>query len=122
MVAMQSAIRVLQVLPSMYVGGVERGVLTLDEAFACTTSSIQMLVASAGGPLAAGLRCHVRLLTLRWRGVLACLFLNPLLLALCVCTRRVHIIHARSRLLALSALLVRRALLARVKLVVTWHG
>jgi len=111
--------RVLQCLPALRVGGVERGTLEVDGALGCASS----LVASSGGALAdrlCGVHLHSR--ALRWRNPLAVLLLNPLLLAFWVRRHQVDIIHARSRCLAISALIVRWLMPRRVRVVVTWHG
>ena len=50
------------------------------------------------------------------------LLLNPLLLAYWIRRHQVDIIHARSRCLAISALIVRWLMPRRVLVVVTWHG
>lgn len=116
----------LDVLPSLHVGGVERGVIELFSAQA------RSLVASAGGPLEAMLpaRSHLRASSLARRDPLSVLLLNPLLLALWCRRHGVIILHAHSRALAVSAR-VARALCAvgaavglapRVRVVVTWHG
>ena len=111
--------RVLQCVPALRVGGVERGTLEVDAALGCASS----LVASSGGALAVGLRgVHLRSRALRWRNPLAVLLLNPLLLAYWVRQHQVDIIHARSRCLAISALIVRWLMPRRVRVVVTWHG
>ena len=110
--------RVLQLVPALRCGGVERGTVEIDAALGPSRS----LVASSGGPLT-NLLCglHLRWPTLRWRDPLSVLLINPLLLWLAVRRHGVSIVHARSRCLALSA---RIALLFApgVRLVATWHG
>ena len=64
--------------------------------------------------------------SLRYRNPIAVLLINPLLLARWAVRHRIHILHARSRCLAVAAL-VARWLLQRVcrrdvYVVVTWHG
>ena len=92
--------RVLQLVPALRCGGVERGTVEIDAALGPSRS----LVASSGGPLT-NLLCglHLRWPTLRWRDPLSVLLINPLLLWLAVRRHGVSIVHARSRCLALSA-------------------
>ena len=110
--------RVLQLVPALRCGGVERGTVEIDAALGPSRS----LVASSGGPLSS-LLCglHLHRPTLRWRDPLSVLLINPLLLWLAVRRHGVRIVHARSRCLALSA---RIALIFApgVRLVATWHG
>ena len=110
--------RVLQLVPALRCGGVERGTVEIDAALGPSRS----LVASSGGPLT-NLLCgvHLRWPTLRWRDPLSVLVVNPVLLWLAICRHDITIVHARSRCLALSA---RIALLFApgVRLVATWHG
>ena len=113
---------VLQCLPALHVGGVERGTLEIDAAAA--QHRHRSLVASSGGPLALQLGgLHLRSRSLRWRNPIAVLLLNPLLIARWAAGHRVLIVHARSRCLAISALVARWLLRPRrVYVVVTWHG
>ncbi len=111
---------VLQVLPALGAGGVERGTLEIAEALAA--AGMRALVASAGGPLVPALERlgarHVELpLTSKspwavWR--------NASALAALIRQEGVGIIHARSRAPAWSALLAARRTGARF--VTTYHG
>jgi glycosyltransferase involved in cell wall biosynthesis len=111
---------VLQVLPALVTGGVERGTLEIAEAL--VGAGWRALVASSGGPMVARLEAlgarHVTLplnakdpLTL-WR--------NAAALAALARREAVGIIHARSRAPAWSALLAARRSGARF--VTTYHG
>jgi glycosyltransferase involved in cell wall biosynthesis len=111
---------VLQVLPSLITGGVERGTIEITQAIAA--AGWTALVASAGGRLvcaveAAGGR-HIALplgrkdpLTM-WR--------NAARLADLIRAQAVDIVHARSRAPAWSALLASRR--SRAHFVTTYHG
>ena len=110
--------RVLQLVPALRCGGVERGTVEIDAALGPSRS----LVASSGGPLT-NLLCglHLHWPTLRWRDPLSVLLINPLLLWLAVRRHDITIVHARSRCLALSARIA-LAFAPGVRLVATWHG
>jgi glycosyltransferase involved in cell wall biosynthesis len=111
---------VLQVLPALVSGGVERGTLEIAEAL--VGAGWRALVASAGGPLVEPLERlgarHVALPLGRksppgiWR--------NAAALAGLVRAEKVGIVHARSRAPAWAALLAARRTGAR--LVTTYHG
>lgn len=111
---------ILQVLPAMVSGGVERGTIEIAEAI--TAAGWRAYVASAGGPMAAELTrvgaVHVTLpLTsknpaLIWR--------NGDTLAKLVRAEDIGLIHARSRAPAWSAWLAARRTGARF--VTTYHG
>jgi len=116
---------VLHLLPSLHVGGVERGVIDL-----CTGSPDLSLVASSGGALEPSLPAQCTLLqarTLAWRGPASVLLINPVLLTLWSRRHRVEILHAHSRALAVSARMARLlcwalGLRPLPRVVVTWHG
>jgi glycosyltransferase involved in cell wall biosynthesis len=116
---------VLHLLPSLHVGGVERGVIDL-----CTGSQDPSLVASSGGALELSLPAQCTMLkarTLAWRGPTSVLLINPLLLSLWSRRHRVEILHAHSRALAVSARVARLlcwalGLRPLPRVVVTWHG
>jgi len=111
---------VLQVLPSLFTGGVERG--TADMAAALAAAGWRSVVASAGGPMVreierAGAE-HV---------VLPLNSKNPLVmranierLARIARERHIDIIHARSRAPAWSAMYAARR--ANCRFVTTFHG
>lgn len=111
---------ILQVLPALVSGGVERGTLEIAEAL--VAAGFRALVASAGGPLVAPLEAlgarHVRL-PLADRSPLA-LWRNARALERLVREEGVAILHARSRAPAWSALLAARRTGARF--VTTYHG
>lgn len=111
---------VLQVLPRLDLGGVERG--TVEIAQALGAAGIPALVASAGGRLSAAVERgggrHVTLplaskspLTI-WR--------NARRLARLIEVERVGVVHARSRAPAWSALIAARR--AGIPLVTTYHA
>jgi glycosyltransferase involved in cell wall biosynthesis len=111
---------VLQVLPSLVTGGVERGTIEITQAIVEGGGSA--LVASAGGRLVAAIERaggrHITLPLMRkdpyaiWR--------NAGLLAAIIRAERVDIVHARSRAPAWSAWLACRRTGAHF--VTTWHG
>jgi glycosyltransferase involved in cell wall biosynthesis len=111
---------VLQVLPSLVTGGVERGTIEITQAIVEAGGSA--LVASAGGRLVAAIERaggrHITLPLMRkdpysiWR--------NAGLLATIIRAERVDIVHARSRAPAWSAWLACRRTGAHF--VTTWHG
>ena len=118
--AAESAPVVLQVLPALETGGVERG--TVDIAQAVVEAGWTALVASRGGPMVREIEraggMHIELpvdsknpLTM-WRNVER--------LAELVHERRVDILHARSRAPAWSALAAARR--TGVAFVTTFHG
>jgi glycosyltransferase involved in cell wall biosynthesis len=111
---------VLQVLPSLVAGGVERGTLEIAEAI--IGAGGQALVASAGGSLVGPLeRLGARHITLplRTKNPLGMLR-NAAALARLVAVERVGIIHARSRAPAWSAWLAARR--SGAHFVTTYHG
>jgi glycosyltransferase involved in cell wall biosynthesis len=115
-----SSVVVLQVLPSLVTGGVERGTIEITEAI--TAAGWTALVASAGGRLvtavqhAAGRHIALPLVSRNpltiWR--------NAARLAAVIRTERVAIVHARSRAPAWSAWLACRRTGAHF--VTTYHG
>jgi glycosyltransferase involved in cell wall biosynthesis len=111
---------ILQVLPSLDTGGVERGTVEMVQAIAGAGG--KALVASAGGRMVgqverAGGR-HVAL-TLMTKDPLN-IYLNAGRLARLIRRERIDLVHARSRAPAWSAWLAARRL--GVPLVTTWHG
>jgi len=111
---------VLQVLPSLVSGGVERGTLEIAEAL--VAAGFRAFVASAGGPLVARLEAlgarHVAL-PLATRSP-AGLWRNAAALAGLVRREGIAILHARSRAPAWSALAAARRTGAHF--VTTYHG
>ncbi|MPY70230.1 MAG: glycosyltransferase [Alphaproteobacteria bacterium] len=111
---------VLQVLPSLGTGGVERG--TVDIARALTEAGWQALVASSGGPMVREVQrtgaLHVELPVesknplVMWRNVDR--------LARLIAEHKVDIVHARSRAPAWSALYAAKR--AGAAFVTTFHG
>lgn len=111
---------VLQVLPALDSGGVERG--TLEVAEALVRAGWRAVVASAGGRLVPELESlgarHISL-PLRAKDPLT-LWRNATRLAELIRRERVAIVHARSRAPAWSARLAARR--AGVRWVTTYHG
>ncbi|MGG5808676.1 glycosyltransferase family 4 protein [Falsiroseomonas sp. CW058] len=111
---------ILQVLPALVAGGVERGTVEIAEAIAA--AGWRALVASAGGALAVevervgGVHVTLPLATKSPLGILR----NAGALAALVRQEEVAILHARSRAPAWSALLASRRTGAH--LVTTYHG
>ncbi|HEX5326316.1 MAG TPA: glycosyltransferase family 4 protein [Acetobacteraceae bacterium] len=111
---------ILQVLPSLVTGGVERGTLEITEAVAA--AGWTALVASAGGPLVAAIKRaggrHIAL-PLDTRNPMAILR-NAGRLARLITDAGADIVHARSRAPAWSAWLAARRTGAHF--VTTYHG
>ena len=99
----RSNVTVLQVLPSLVTGGVERGTIEITQAIA--DAGWTALVASAGGPLVSAVQRaggrHITL-PLASRNPLA-IWRNAARLAALIRAERVDIVHARSRAPAWSA-------------------
>lgn len=117
---MTSPPAILQVLPALVTGGVERG--TIEIAEAQIAAGFRAIVASAGGPMVTELERlgarHVAL-PLDRKSPLA-LWRNAARLAALARAEGVAILHARSRGPAWSALLAARRTGARF--VTTYHG
>jgi glycosyltransferase involved in cell wall biosynthesis len=111
---------VLQVLPALVSGGVERGTLEIAEAL--VGAGFRALVASAGGPMVPALeRLGARHVTLPLdRKSPLALWSNAAALAALARREGVTILHARSRAPAWAALLAARRSGARF--VTTYHG
>jgi glycosyltransferase involved in cell wall biosynthesis len=111
---------ILQVLPSLVTGGVERSTLEITEAVAAVGWTA--LVASAGGPLvpaierAGGRHIALPLATRNPAGILR----NAGRLAAQIRAAGVNIVHARSRAPAWSAFIAARR--TGVHFVTTYHG
>lgn len=111
---------VLQVLPSLITGGVERG--TVEIAQAIVEAEATALVASAGGPLvrqierAGGVHITLPLTTKSPIGI----WRNAATLENVIRNRKVSIVHARSRAPAWSAWLACQR--TGVPFVTTYHG
>ena len=117
---MPSPPAVLQVLPALVSGGVERGTIEIAEAI--RDAGLRPLVASAGGPMVAELaRIGARHVTLPLASKSpVTLWRNAAALAALAREEGVAIIHARSRAPAWSALMAARRTGARF--VTTYHG
>ena len=117
---MPNQLRVLQVLPALDTGGVERG--TVEMVHAITRAGGTALVASAGGRMAAqveragGRHLAMSLMTKDPVNIL----LNAGRLRRLIRAEGVTLVHARSRAPAWSAWRAARA--AGVGFVTTWHG
>jgi len=111
---------VLQVLPSLETGGVERGTVEITQAIVAAGGTA--LVASEGGRLVGAIERaggrHVRL-PMATKNPVA-IWRNAARLAQLIGTARVSIVHARSRAPAWSALMAARRTGARF--VTTYHG
>ncbi|MGC8477902.1 MAG: glycosyltransferase [Acetobacteraceae bacterium] len=111
---------VLQVLPALETGGVERGTVEITEAL--VAAGWGAVVASAGGRLAAAIARaggrHVSL-PLQSRNPLT-MWRNIARLAALIAAERVALVHARSRAPAWSAWAASRR--AGVPFVTTYHG
>jgi len=111
---------VLQVLPSLVTGGVERSTIEITEAV--TAAGWTALVASAGGPLVATIEQaggrHIAL-PLDTRGPLG-IWRNASRFARLIQAEGVDIVHARSRAPAWSAWLATRR--TSTRFVTTYHG
>ena len=112
--------KVLQILPELKSGGVERG--TVDLAKYLLRHGHQALVVSAGGPLvgdltAAGVTHYT--LPVQRKSPFSVYF-SARVLAKIVRKEKVDIIHARSRVPALVAMLVSRR--TQVPFITTCHG
>jgi glycosyltransferase involved in cell wall biosynthesis len=111
---------ILQVLPALVAGGVERGTIEIAEAIAA--AGYRALVASAGGPLVRDLEAvgarHVTL-PLATKSP-AGIWRNAAALAALARAEGVAILHARSRAPAWSALIAARR--AGAHFVTTYHG
>ena len=111
---------VLQVLPSLVTGGVERSTIEITEAVAA--AGWTALVASGGGPLVAAVERaggrHIAL-PLDRRTPMA-IWRNADCLARLIRQERVDIVHARSRAPAWSAWLAARR--TGTRFVTTYHG
>jgi glycosyltransferase involved in cell wall biosynthesis len=111
---------VLQVLPSLITGGVERG--TVEIAQAITQADATAIVASAGGPLvrqierAGGLHITLPLTTKSPLGI----WRNAAALEAVIRDQKVSLVHARSRAPAWSAWLACQR--TGVPFVTTYHG
>ena len=111
---------ILQVLPALRAGGVERG--TVEMVSAIHRAGFRSLVASSGGPLAAEVEAaggrHITL-PLHRKSPLA-LWSGALALRRLIAAEGVRIVHARSRFPAWSAFWAARR--AGAAFVTTYHG
>src|ERR1700761_4951482 len=117
---LSTPLTILQVLPSLVTGGVERGTVEITEAIA--NAGAPALVASAGGPMvqqierAGGTHIHVPLNTKSPLGI----WRNAAALETLIRGRSVGLVHARSRAPAWSAWLACQR--TGVPFVPTYHG
>lgn len=111
---------VLQVLPSLVSGGVERG--AIDIAIALKNRGFKSLIASSGGPLVSILeKHHIKHITLPLHSKNPVTMLsNAFLLSRAINMEKVDIIHARSRGPAWSAFLAHK--ITKCRFVTTVHG
>lgn len=111
---------ILQVLPSLYSGGVERG--TVDIASAISTLGWVSIVASGGGPMMHDItRAGATHITLGLNTRNPLFFQrNSRALIKIIRERGVNLIHARSRAPAWSC--IRAARITGIPLVTTFHG
>ncbi len=111
---------ILQVLPTLVSGGVERG--TLEIAQKIVNSGYRSIVISAGGPLVESLEKsgskHIYLNVASKNPFI--ILLNSIKIAKIIKQEKVDIIHARSRAPAWSCLIAAKK--TRIKLVTTFHG
>lgn len=111
---------ILQVLPALGTGGIERGTIEIAEAI--TQASGRALVASAGGRLTPKLGAvgalHIEI-DLRSKSPLA-IWRNARRLARLIRQENISLVHARSRAPAWAAYLACRK--TRTPFVTTWHG
>lgn len=112
---------ILQILPALQQGGVERG--TLEMAQAITQAGGKALVASSGGRLVPMLRSlgaeHITLPECGSRNP-AHVWKNARVLARILGQHNVALVHARSRIPAWTARMACRR--TRTAFVTTWHG
>lgn len=117
---MQKDICVLQVLPALTSGGVERG--AVDIAIALKNRGFKSIIASSGGPLVSILdKHHIKhiALPLHSKNPLTML-VNAFLLTKIINVEKVDVIHARSRGPAWSAFLAHK--ITKCKFITTVHG
>jgi glycosyltransferase involved in cell wall biosynthesis len=115
-----STLTILQVLPSLESGGVERGTVEMTQAIVQAGGSA--LVASAGGRMVPQIERaggHHVVLPLMTKDPVS-IWLNAFPLARLIRREAVALVHARSRAPGWSALLAARR--ADVPFVTTWHG
>ena len=108
---------ILQILPALEQGGVERGTVEIDNAL--VEAGWNSLVVSSGGKLEAQLKGKHLSLGLKTKNPLKILF-NAHLLRFIIKGNKVDIVHARSRAPAWSAYLAVKG--TRAKFITTFHG
>ena len=113
-------VTILQVLPSLGTGGVERGTLEITEAI--TRAGGRALVASEGGALSAQIRrAGAKLITLPLSSKNPfTIRKNAKALATVILAERVNIVHARSRAPAWAAFLAAKR--TKTRFLTTYHG
>lgn len=111
---------ILQLLPELYAGGVERG--TIDMARAITQQNMQAIVASSGGPLTSeleGIGARHITLPLDQKGPFA-IARNAKTIEAIIKEYQVDIVHARSRAPAWSGYLASKR--TQASFLTTFHG
>ncbi|NDF13196.1 MAG: glycosyltransferase [Proteobacteria bacterium] len=110
----------LQILPSLYSGGVERG--TVEIAVAAAKEGFTSIVASSGGTMVPMLEAegvtHIKL-PLASKNPLM-MFYNSIRLSFIIRKRKVNILHARSRAPAWAARMAFKG--KRCRFITTFHG
>lgn len=115
-----SHLRILQVLPSLVSGGVERGTIEISKAL--VSAGATSYVASSGGPIEEQIRAHGAehiLMPLKSKNPIKML-LNIFRLRKLILEKDINIIHARSRAPAWSAYFA--ACLTGITFITTFHG
>ena len=117
---MRKPLRILQIVPSLEMGGVEQG--TIDTAMAIQKSGNIPFVVSSGGKLTKQLdENYIQHITLpvNTKNPLL-IFMNIFLLSIVIFLKKIDIVHARSRAPAWSAYIA--CILTGTRFVTTFHG
>lgn len=113
----KKSLTILQVLPALERGGVERGTVQVDNAL--VAAGHKSIVVSNGGKLVAELKGSHLQLPMHTKNPIKILF-NAHVLKYIIKENDIDIVHARSRAPAWSALIAARA--TKTKFVTTFHG
>lgn len=118
---MPSFPRILQVVPTLHSGGVERAAFDMAHALASTYPDTANFIVTAGGRMVEHLppKTHVIFLPVHLKNPISML-LNAYRLVKIIQKYDIHIVHARSRAPGWSALIACRFL--KIPLVTTYHG